>query len=425
MNLSTLSDLVFDVAFFTLGRWRRIAFAVLVAFGFCPHLANGAGVTAGPFEIEFRSERRWGGGPNMDPLASYKHARYKLMHNGRAVSFNPNSTNGGKREWFAGDLLEAHFLYSNGVPVVLVCTETGTYLVNDQGGKPVVQHLSEVPATRFQFLDSVAGQPGDLQQLNAGPSVEAMGRDLGKAGMLMVLPELNGILDLNTLKFQTYKVLKAHQWVHNDPDFGGYSFDPSPTGQARIWWPAKRQYALVRYTYVGAVRSFAFELVDLKTDSAYLVPFDLNQTRLTTLGDITPAWMNHYFQWSGDKLAFKKDQKPLPWIGSLNAAVPGSFNYNLQPITPEMRTTLMKFLVDHFGATVDGSKQMSHVTGLTIQGQPFKLNYYDTSKTLVLEPEYGSPKALTLKIAEQFNRELAEGKHQALFTTFAPGGFSQ
>ncbi len=424
MNLSTFSDSVFDVVFFTTARLRRLAFAALITLGFYPHLANGTGVKAGPFEIEFRSERSWGGGPSMNPLASYKHARYKLLHNGRAVSFSPNSTNGSKRDWMAGDLLEAHFLYSKGTPVVLVCTETGTYLVNDQSGKPVVQHLNGAPATRFQFLDSVAGQPGELQGLNAGAHAQAMGRDLGKTGTLMMLPELNGILDLNTLKFQTYAVLKQHKWVYNDPDFGGFSFDESPTGQARVWWPTKGQFALVRYTYADKVKSFAFELVDLKTDSAYLVPFDVGQTRLTTLDDITPEWMNYYFQWSGEKLSLKRDQKPLPWVGSLNAASPGNFNYNLQPITPEMQSALMTFLVDHFGATVDGSRQMSHVTGLTIQGQRFTLSYYATGKTLVLEPQFGSPKALTLQIAGQFNRELAQSKYQSLFTTLGPGGFS-
>ncbi|MEO8385698.1 MAG: hypothetical protein ABI583_10680 [Betaproteobacteria bacterium] len=427
MNLSTFSDFSIEATFLTVGRLRRLAFAALIAIGFYPQVVIGAGIKAGPFEIEFRSERSWGGGPSMNPLASYKHARYKLLHNGRAVSFSPGSTNGSKREWFAGDLLEAHFLYSNGAPVVLVCTETGTYLVSDQGGKPVVQHLHPDPATRFQFLDSVAGQPGELQGLNAGPSLEAMGRDLGKTGTLMVLPELNGILDLGTLKFQVYNVLKAHKWVYNDPNFDGFSFDESPTGQARVWWPTKGQFALVRYKYTSGdtVKSFAFELVDLKTDSAYLVPFDVNQTRLTTLADITPDWISHYFQWGGEKLSLKKGQKPLPWIGSLNAASPGNFNYNLQPITPEMQPALMKFLVNNFGAKVDASTQMPHVIGLTIQQQSFKLSYYDSSKTLVLEPEFGSPRALTLQIAQQFNRELAQGKHQTLFTTFAPDGFSQ
>ncbi len=425
MNLSTLSDSAFDVVFFTVGRLRRLALAALIAIGFYPHLANGNGVKAGPFEIEFRSERNFAVSSNMNPFKLYKQARYKLLHNGRPVSFSPNSTDGGKRNWLAGDLLEAHFLYSNGTPVVLVCTETGTYLVNDQNGKPVVQRLHEQPTKRFQFLDSAAGQPGELQELNAGPNADAMGRDLGKTGTLMLLPDLNGILDLSTLEFRIYNALKLHKWVYDDPDFGGFSFDESPTGQARVWWPAKRQFALVRYKYVGSARLFAFELVDLKTDTAYFVPFDLNQTRLTALGDITPAWMNHHFQWNGDKLSLKMDQKSLPWIGSLNAAPYGHFNYNLQPVTPEMQKVLMKFLVENFGAVADGSKQMSHVTGLTIQGKPFKLNYYDTGQTVVLEPEYGSPRALTLQIAEQFNHELAQGNHQALFTQFRPGGFSQ
>ena len=426
MNLSILSDSAFDVAFFTAGRLRRLALAALIAIGFYPHLANGNGVKAGPFEIEFRSERNFAVSSNMDPLKLYSQPRYKLLYNGRSVSFSPNSTNGSKRVWFAGDLREAHFLYSNGMPVVLVCTETGTYLVNDQGGKPIVHHLHEIPATRYQFLDSVAGQPGDIQELNAATAVEGLGRDLGRTGTLMLLPELSGILNLTTLKFQTYNVLKSHKWVYNDPDFAGYSFDPSPTGQARVWWPAKGQFALVRSTNAGESTLFAFELVDLKSDSAYLVPFDVNQTRLIALGDITPTWMNHYFQWSGEKLSFKKDQKPLPWIGSLNAASPGYFNYNLQPILPEMQTVFMKFLVENFGAVVDRSEQqMSYVTALTIQGKPFKLNYYDTAKTLVLEPKYGSPKALTLQIAEQFNRELTQSKYQALFTRFGSGGFSR
>ena len=425
MKLLTFSDAIFDVAFFTAGWLRRLTCAALVSIGFYPHLANGTGVKADPFEIEFRSERRFAVNSNMNPLKLYTQARYKLLHNGRAVSFSPNSTNGNKREWFAGDLLEAHFLYSNGMPVVLVCTETGTYLVNDQGGKPVVQHLHESPAKRFQFLDSVAGQPGELQELKASANVEGVGRDLGKTGTRMVLPDLNGVLDLATLKFQPYNVLTLHTWEHNDPKFSGFSFDESPVGQARVWWPDKQQFALVRYTYVDKVKLLAFELVDLKTDSAYLVPFDANQTRLSALGDITPDWMNHYFQWHGEKLSLKKDQKPLPWIGSLNAASLGFFNYTLKPITPTMQPILIEFLIANFGATVDGSKQMSHVTGLTIQGKPFELNHYDKEKTLVLEPEFGSPKALTSQIAEQFNRELAQSKHQALFTTFAPDGFSR
>jgi hypothetical protein len=425
MNLPALGETVFDGAFLVFERMKKFAFAALVAIGLYPHLAIGAGVKAGPFEIEFRSERSWGGGPSMNPFASYQHARYKLLHNGRVVSFSRASNNGGQREWFARDLLEAHFLYANGLPVVLVCTETGTYLVNDEGGKPVVQFLHETPALRFQFLDSVAGQPGDLQSLNGGPDAEAMGRDLGKAGTLMLLPELDGILDLATLKFQAYTILKSHRWVHMDPDFSGFSFDPSPTGQVRVWWPGLKQFALVRYTYTDKVRSFALELVDLKKDSAYMVPFDLDQTRLTALGDITPAWISHYFRWNGDRLSLKKDQQPLPWLGSLNAAPSGNFHYDLQPVSAQMKPLFVKFLVDNFGAILDEPGQGSNTTALTIQKQSFKLIYYETGKNLVLEPAFGSPKALTLQIAEHFNRELSRGKHQGMFTSFGPGGFFQ
>lgn len=404
---------------------RILAFAVLIALGFHPHLAIGAGVKAGPFEIEFRSARSWGGGPSMNPLESHTHARYRLLHNGRAVSFSPDPGARGRRQWFAPDLLEAHFLHAKGRPVVLVCTETGTYLVNDEGGQPVVRHLHATPASRFQFLDSVAGQPGDLQALNMGPQAHAMGRDLGKAGTLMLLPELDGILDLGTLEFKPYNILKSHRWVANDPAFGGFSFDESPTGQARVWWPDLKQFALVRYTYTGDVRSFALEVVDLASDSAYIVPFDLNHTRLTALGDITPAWTAHYFKWSGNKLSLKKDQRPLPWVGSLNAAPTGSFHYDLQPVAPQMRPVFEKFLVDNFEASVVGAAQRPNEILLTIQNQSFRLIYDAAARSLALVPDFASPKALTIQIAERFNRELSLGKHQAMFTSFGPGGFSQ
>ena len=68
MNLSIFSDSVFDVAFFAAGRLRRLAFAALIAVGLYPHLANGTGVKADPFEIEFRSERSFAVNSNMNPF---------------------------------------------------------------------------------------------------------------------------------------------------------------------------------------------------------------------------------------------------------------------------------------------------------------------------------------------------------------------
>ena len=50
---------------------------------------------------------------------------------------------------------------------------------------------------------------------------------------------LNGILDLTRLKFRSYSALNFYKWVYDDLNFGGFSFDESPTGQARVWWPAK------------------------------------------------------------------------------------------------------------------------------------------------------------------------------------------
>ena len=183
---------------------------------------------------------------------------------------------------------------------------------------------------------------------------------------------------------------------------------------------------MVRYKYVNEAKLFAFELVDLKTDSAYLVPFDLNDTRLTALGDITPAWMDHYFNWNGEKLALRKNQKPLPWQGSLKAATYGHFAYDLQPITPGMPSVFMKFLVDRFGVMADPSQATADIiTNLSIKGQSFTFSYYKKSNRIVLEGEYGSPEAMTLQIAQDFNRELMNERNQAFFTKLNPQGFSR
>ena len=421
----------------TPSRWARAVLTALGLFAALMNAAHGTGVKAGPFEIEFRYERRMGSLPNGDPFKSHQIARYKVFHNGKAVAFNPEGVDPTKRKWFAGDLLEAHFVYSKGLPVVLVCTETGTYVVSDRGGKPWVQQLADQPATRYQFFDSVSGQPGDLEALDAGPEESAMGRDLGREGTLMSLHDAQninfGVLDLNTLQLRVLSVLKRHRFVHNDPEFEGYRYDASPQGQVRAWWRDRRQFALVRDRYVGDSRTFALEVVNLDEDSFYMVPFDLNQTRLIALGDVSMAWIEHYFQWSpnasqpsgSDKLTPKQAVTPLPWQGTTKAYPYREATFNLQPVLPQMKLVLLKFLTEKFGAVPDGSKQLPSTTGLTIQQQSFTLAYYETAKSLTLRWNSVGPGPLIAQIAEQFNREIVQTRYQALFTTLEPGGFSR
>ena len=418
---------------------RPLRQRMVAALGLCVSLmhAHGAGVKAGPFEIEFRHERRMGSLPNADPFKSHRIARYKVLHDGRSVSFNPGGIDPMKRKLWADDLLEAHFVYSQGRPVVLVCTETGTYVLSDRDGKPWVKQLNDHPATRFQFLDSVAGQPGDLQAFNAGPEEAAMGRDLGRNGTLMSLHDeqnINfGVLDLTTLQLRVSSVLKRHVFVHNDPDFGGYSFDASAQGQVRVWWKDRHQLALVRPRYVGDTTTYALEVVNLDDDSFQIVPFDLNRTRLIALGDVSPAWIEHYFQWRTDasrpataaQLVPKQTVTPLPWQGSTKADPYGQAGFNLQPVLPEMRTVLLQFLQDKFGATLDAAKSLPSTTGLKIGQQAFTIEYDESSKSLTLKPEFGTPGTTTAQIAEQFNRVIVESRYQALFTALGPGGFSR
>jgi len=420
--------------------WERSARWALAAIGLCAALMNpayGAGVKEGPFEIEFRFERRMGSFPNGDPFKSHQIARYKLLHNGRTVAINPGGVDPLKHKWLAGDLLEAHFVYSKGLPVVLVCTETGTYVVSDRGGKPWVQQLADQPATRYQFFDSVAGQPGDLESLNAGPEEASMGRDLGREGTLMSLHDAQnnnfGVLDLNTLQLRVLSVLKRHRFVYEDPEFDGFTYDASAQGQVRVWWKDKRQFALVRNRHVGDTKSFALELVNLDEDTFYMVPFDLNRTRLIALGDVSMAWIGHYFQWAPDasqaagsaKLRPRQIASPLPWQGTTQADPYRRATFNLQPVLPEMKTVLLQFLSDKFGAVSDGSTRLPSTAGLTIQKQAFTLFYYEPSNSLTLSWDSVGPGALIAQIADQFNREIKQSRYQALFTTLGPGGFSR
>lgn len=420
----------------TQGRWGS---PLLAAIGLGVSLihAHAAGVKAGPFEIEFRHERRLGSLPNGDPFKSHQIARYRVLHGGRVVAFNPGGVEPTKRKWLADDLLEAHVVYSKGSPVVLVCTETGTYVLSDRDGKPVVTQLNDQPATRFQFLDSVAGQPGELQALNAGPDEAVMGRDLGRDGTLMSLHDeqnINfGVLDLGTLEVRGSTLLKRHRFVYNDPEFGGYSYDASPQGQVRVWWKDRRQFALVRARHVDDTTAYALEVVNLDDDSFQIVPFDLNRTRLVALGDVSPAWVAHYFDWRADtavpqnapRLVPRSAVTPLPWQGSTNSDPYGGPAYNLQPVLPEMRTVLLQFLTERFGATPDGPTPGSSSTRLTIGQQSFTLDHATSSKSLTLKPPFGTPDTLTPQIADQFNRLIRAPRYQALFTTLGPGGFAR
>ena len=78
---------------------RPLRQRMVAALGLCVSLmhAHGAGVKAGPFEIEFRHERRMGSLPNADPFKSHRIARYKVLHDGRSVSFNPGGIDPMKR----------------------------------------------------------------------------------------------------------------------------------------------------------------------------------------------------------------------------------------------------------------------------------------------------------------------------------------
>jgi len=417
--------------------WLR---GTLTGIAMCAGLlsvAHGAGVSAGPFEIEFRFERQRGSFPNGDPFKVHQIARYAVSHNGQVLAFNPGGVDPTKPQWFADDLLEAHFVYSKGMPVVLVCAESGTYVVSDRDGKPWVQQLAEQPATRYQFFDSVDGQPGPLETLNLGTEESAMGRDLGREGTLMSLHDeqnINfGVLDLNTLQLRDLSVLKNHGFDTDAPEFDGYRYDASAQGQVRVWWKDRRQFALVRDRYVGDAKTFALEVVNLDEDSFYIVPFDLNRTRLIAVGDVSSAWIEHYFEWSVDatgppgveRLTAKQNVTPFPWQGTTKADPYGNLTFNLQPVLPAMESLLLDFLTREFGAVIDAPKKQSWITELTIQQTPLSLSYFEDSNSLTLRWNSVGSGALIAQIAERFNREIEHSRYQALFTSLGPAGFSR
>lgn len=57
--------------------------------------------------------------PNGDRFKSHQIARYRVLYDARTVAFITGGVAVTKRQWLADDLLDAHFVDSKGLPVLL------------------------------------------------------------------------------------------------------------------------------------------------------------------------------------------------------------------------------------------------------------------------------------------------------------------
>lgn len=83
----------------------------------------------------------------------------------------------------------------------------------------------------------------------------------------------------------------------------------------------------------------AMVVYDFKSNAAYKVPYDDNETRLVNFADVDHAWLMSRFQWleTGEgryELKLKIHEQPYPWLGRYTRQ---DHYYVLYPVEQEMR----------------------------------------------------------------------------------------
>ena len=308
----------------------------------------------------------------------------------------------------------------------LVAGSQSLYLIYLKNGVPVVEPILQQghDFASLQFLDSDNGQPGRYSEVFMKNKVADLEKlDSLEGGRYLMVSE-HAVLDVQTRKI----------WVMNKDNHAvqNYSF-PSPHGalafspdQKSIVFQAEFQswntgdkdlpdseHALVAY--------------DFEKDRGYAVEYDDTDTRMTSVGDIDRQWFDTYFEWNivpeGDRLQ-QRQLKVLPnWTGKYN---PQDNYYTLYPVKPGMVSVFLEFVLAQMSWTKVNIVQdtTGEYTGrrLNLGAGTVKLDigFQEDEQKLTFSNylyDEKTPENVTLvkKIAEAFNAELQEGKHQEHF----------
>lgn len=374
----------------------------------------------GPFTIKVTVSTSKGFNMNSGMVRNTNVA-YSIFHNGQPIVFP-----GGFQNNTGLPFLWAVYALPDAPDSTLVAGSQSMYLVYLKDNAPVVEPILNQghDFASLQFLDSNNGQPGinsEVFMKNDTSNLDQL--DILKGGRYLLVSE-HAVLDVQTLKIIV--VNKDNNPVEN------YSF-PSPHG-ALAFSPSQKNIVFHAEFQSWNTQNedlpdseHALIVYNFEKDSGYAVKYDDTDTRMTDVSAIDQTWFNTYFEWEnisdGDQLHLRKLNKVPNWIGKYD---PRDNYYTLYPVKPDILPVFLEFVLKQMGWTKDNivEDKTGEYTGhrITLGSGEIKLDIgyqKDDQKLTFSNYLYGTKtpeiEALVKKIANDFNKELSEGKHQEHF----------
>ena len=374
----------------------------------------------------------------------------RALHNGKPVTFRDSKGVTSELTFW-----EAWTLPDAPRPAILAANRA-TYLITEENGKAQVQLLrdeSSRPAS-WQWLDAGGkiGEVHDVYMRDAIPGSLALrgGTALAVSGVVL--------LDVKTLRSSPMQFSGELEMVKQA---NGYS---ASNKGVLLYSAAARQVATIGHNEAAFLPAgstsnpeHAMVVLDLATQTRYAVPFDRNQMRLAEeYEDATPAWAATHFEWRADaqgrqRLQPRKHAKPVPWMGRFrNPPRDGDTSetaYVLTPADGAMVEPLVKLIERELGgrkAPLVAGESPEYKTRMEINGFPISIVvmgpqggsgpsvHVATDVPVVMTAVPGRPgkqqpgyepdkiratNQQVMKLGEQINRLLAQGKLQEFFTT--------
>lgn len=312
----------------------------------------------------------------------------------------------------------------------LIAGSQSLFMVKIKDGKPLVTsvHKQYSDFATLQFLDGQNGQPGNVHTVCMRNSLDDMTTiEILEGGRLLLVYGLK-VLDVESGESWSFS--------ENGRSFENYSF-PSPQESGAIGLSPDQSQIVFNGEFQtwnnNETEYFKHAMVvyDFKSNAAYKVPYDDDETRLVSFTDVDHAWLMSRFQWleTGEgryELKLKIHEQPYPWLGKYTRQ---DNYYVLYPVEQEMLQPFLDFVLSQLNWTKDSIvlDETKIYVGRTItlekDGIKLDINFREEEKHLSLSKHLylnvpsndATYSILIKKIADAFNQKLNAGEYQQYF----------
>lgn len=310
-------------------------------------------------------------------------------------------------------------------PALLLVTSHFRLIYEDEG-QLVVKDFGQTSGgmAYTQWLDEQHGQPGESAMYGVQKVSMATGTTL-QGGRWLRLSDRT-VIDVHTLATYTFK-----PWVEGDQPLGGANAGTNATALA--FSPGHTQFVASGSLnpLPGQNKSApALVVIDVPSGNAYGLAIDAHGMRYRDSRDVTPAWLEHYFQWQRDAqghehLVQRPNVKPAPWQGSI-VDFGDRIEYRVAPVASGMEQVFKRFLIERMGAQVAkegaySSKPDDRTFTLPGCDHVVAVGAHDDHVGLFAPPPKEPPwvrcQDSIRQIATAFDAELATGRLDDLFVS--------